>query len=73
MKNVLRIKYADFKKEMDSVYKANDEISTKDILDAYFRALSSTTNVLKDPELKELLFKQCKQNCGFLKTDTDLA
>lgn len=60
MAQLLTIEYSKFKEEMDSKFESNQSLTSVDVFDVFVSALCKVTNVLKEEDLKPLVFNQFK-------------
>ncbi len=68
MSQLLMLEYSKFKEQMDSVFDNDQSITSVDLFDNFVHALSQSTNVLKEEDLKALVFNQFKGYGDFDKT-----
>ncbi len=60
MSKLLTIEYSKLKEEMDSRFESNQSLTSVDVFDVFVSALHKITNVLKEEDLKPLVFNQFK-------------
>jgi len=63
MAQLLTTKQASFSAELDTSFKADENMTILDMFDVYARALGGNENLLGHEGLKELIFKQLKDYC----------
>jgi len=68
MSQLLTLEYCILKEKMDTTFEDHQHISSVDIFDIYVHTLSQVTNVLKEEDLKPLVFNQFKVYGDFDKT-----
>lgn len=68
MNKLLTIKYSSLKEEMDTVFEPEQNITSMDVFDHFVTALSKETNVLKEEDLRPVVFNQFKEYGDFDKT-----
>jgi len=65
MSKLLAIEYSKLKEEMDSKFDPDQNLTSVDVFDVFVSALHKITNVLKEEDLKPLVFKQFKEYGDF--------
>lgn len=60
MSQLLTIEYSKLKEEMDSRFESHQSLTSVDVFDVFVSTLSKVTNVLKEEDLKPLVFNQFK-------------
>ena len=73
MPKLLTVKYSDLVTELDACFDGNQDISSLDIFDTFVHTLHSVTNVLKEEDLKALVFNQFKAYGDFDQTMREVA